>query len=265
MNASYLRLIPALAAVAAVVPSALAVGGGSPAGPALLPDLEQETPSQLVVTRGGHSWRLGFRSAVRNVGAGPLIITGHRLGHAQKTMDADQEIVHTDGLERVRRTGRLRYVRSPDHQHWHLLRFDEYELRRPGAGAPVVRDRKTGFCLGDRYAVTTRALAARPPEPVYTRNCGLERPGLLGVREGISVGYGDNYNANLEGQYLPLDRVRRGRYLLVHRVNADHRLRESSYDNNASSVLLRVRWRRGVPRLTILAVCPGSDRCPAPR
>ena len=49
--------------------------------------------------------------------------------------------------------GKVRYVVSPDHRHWHLLGFDHYALRRPGSRAPVVRDRKTGFCLGDRYAV----------------------------------------------------------------------------------------------------------------
>ena len=74
-----------------------------------------------------------------------------------------------------------------------------------------MRDRKTGFCLGDRYDV---AHAPRSPpsrrEPVYRSRCGLEQPGLLGIREGISVGYGDDYSANLEGQYLPLNGLRRG-------------------------------------------------------
>ena len=32
---------------------------------------------------------------------------------------------------------------------------------------------------------------------MYTGACGLERPALLGLREGISVGYGDDYRATL--------------------------------------------------------------------
>jgi hypothetical protein len=258
------RLVPALAAMAVVVPAALAVGGAPPGGVALLPDLDQEMPTQLVVTRAGHTWRLGFRSAVRNIGAGPLIIDAHRLG-GEKTMVGNQMIVRSGGPRSlVRGTARLRYVKSPDHQHWHVLGFDRYELRRPAGTEALVRDRKTGFCLGDRYDVTTRTLPARPPEPVYTSRCGLERPGLLGVREGISVGYGDDYGANLEGQYLPLERLRRGRYLIVHRVNADRRLLESSYDNNASSLLLRLRWRHRVPRIRVLAICPTSEQCAPP-
>jgi hypothetical protein len=259
------RLAPTALAIAAMVPAAIAASGSQAQGARLLPDLDQEPPTGLIITSSGHAWNLGFRSAARNVGDGPVIITGHRPSHMQKTMTADQTIELTSGpSEVVKGTGHLRYVKSPDHQHWHLLHFERYELRRVGARRPAVRDRKTGFCLGDRYAVPNPpVLPARAPEKVYASACGLERPGLLGVKEGISVGWGDDYAANLEGQYLPISHLRRGRYLLIHRVNTDHRLLESSYANNAASALLRLRWRSGVPRITILAVCPDSARCRA--
>ena len=73
------------------------------------------------------------------------------------------------------------------------------------------------------------------PEPRYTSRCGLGEPELLAIQEGISVGYGDDYTANLEGQYLRLTGLRAGRYVLVHTVNAKHRLRELDYSNNSSS------------------------------
>ncbi len=56
-----------------------------------------------------------------------------------------------------------------------------------------------------------------------------------------------------------------GRYLLVHRVNVGRRLRELNYDNDAASVLLRLHWQDGVPRLTVLAKCPDSAECDRPR
>jgi hypothetical protein len=262
VNRALIRLIPAVAGIAAIVPVALAASGMQPPPTSMLPDLDQETPTELVLTKAKDGWRLGFRSAVRNIGAGPLIIDGHRPAPTQRTMDADQILLHTSGARSVvPGVGQLRYVRSPDHQHWHLLGFDQYELRRPHGVRAIVRDRKSGFCLGDRYAVMPRTVSAWARQPVYTSHCGLERPGLMGVREGISPGYGDDYSANLEGQYLPLRRVRAGRYLLVHRVNADRRLLESSYDNNASSLLMRLRWRHGAPRIRVLAVCRDSDRC----
>jgi hypothetical protein len=177
-------------------------------------------------------------------------------------MEADQ-LVERDGApqEVLPGAGQLRYVVSPDHRHWHLLSFDRYELRRSGRSVAAVRDRKTGFCLGDRYPATQRRLPGAPASPLYTGRCGLEEPGLLGIQEGISVGYGDVYQANLEGQYLPLTGLRAGRYLLVHRVNAEHGLRELDYTNNAASLLLALRWRRGAPMVRVLKACPDTARC----
>lgn len=124
----------------------------------------------------------------------------------------------------------------------------------------MVTGRKTGFCLGDRYRAPIR-LPAAPPTPVHTGRCGLQRPDLLQIRVGISVGFGDDYSAFLEGQDLSLDGVRDGRYVLVHRVNADRRLQETSYDNNAASLLLEVQRVDGVPSVRIIAKCEGTDRC----
>ena len=102
-------------------------------------------------------------------------------------------------------------------------------------------------------------MPAKPAEPVFTSRCGLEQSSLLSIREGISPGYGDDYAANLEGQYLPLSGLRPGRYCSCTSVNADRRIRESAYDNNASSLLLSLRRRDGVPRMRVLAVCPDTE------
>jgi hypothetical protein len=252
------RLLPPLVAGLLLGTAALAVSSGTPEGAPRLPDLDQEAPSRLIVTHAGRTWRLGFRSAVHNVGDGPLLIEGRRPSRGERTMLASQ-VIERDGapMDVVPGVGRLRYVRSPDHEHWHLLRFDRYSLRQVGRRHARVEDRKSGFCLGDRYA----AAGGPPTGAVFTSRCGLERPGLLGIREGISVGFGDDYAANLEGQWLPLNGLPAGRYELVHRVNADHRLREISYANNTASVLLRLRWRKDGPYIDILAECPRGARC----
>ena len=259
----------ALGVAAAVAPPP---GGAAvvAAGADLLPDLDQEVPSRLEVAvsrgpDGRRSYRLGFGSGVRNVGAGPLTIEGRRAAGAGG-MVARQLIAQDGGAapRPVGGAGTLRYVRSLDHQHWHLLAFDRYELRRAGGSRVVVRDRKSGFCLGDRYRVTTRPVPGAAAGPTYESRCGLRRPDLRAVREGISVGYGDFYAAHLEFQDLPLDGLRGGRYVLLHRVNADRRIREARYDNDAASVLLSLRWRNGVPHVGVLASCPDSARCKRP-
>jgi Lysyl oxidase len=263
--ASAARPVAALLALIATIVAILVLPGASPgAGEPRLPDLDQLPPSRLVITRAGPAkrptYRLGFRSAVSNVGAGPLVIVGRRPSAASPTMVADQLVDGDPGTppQTVPGVGDFRYVVSPDHRHWHLLGFDTYSLRRAGSDVPAVTDRKTGFCLGDRYR-TLRPPPAAPPK--YTSRCGLGDPGLIGITEGISVGYGDDYAATLEGQYLPLSGLGAGSYVLVHRANARRRLRESDYANNAASLLLRLRLRDGRPSMRVLRVCPDTDRC----
>ena len=204
------RVLPVVLTISACVTllSAVDWSDAAAAGSGRLPDLDQETPSELTITRTGSVWVLGFRSAVRNVGDGALVIDAHRPTPGTDTMTADQ-LIERDGspAELVSGVGRLRYVVSPDHRHWHLLGFDRYSLRRAGSSVAAVRDRKSGFCLGDRYRIDRR-LPAAPAEPRYTSRCGLAAPGLFGLQEGISVGYGDDYPAYLEGQYLRLSGLR---------------------------------------------------------
>ncbi|HET6944455.1 MAG TPA: S8 family serine peptidase [Gaiellaceae bacterium] len=276
-RARMLGLVLGVVVLALTVVVSVAGAGARPAGQApapaeLLPDLEQELPSDLTVTRSGPAtaprYSLGFRSAVRNVGNGPLVIRGHRDDGQTPTMTADQAIERSDGSESlVPGIGSMRYVVNPDHQHWHYLGFDRYqiyELRRARASTAVERDHKTGFCLGDRYEVTTAPVPNRAPKPSWLGRCGLGDPSLLSIEEGISVGYGDSYAAFLEGQDLPLDGLSDGRYVLVHRVNTDRKIRELSYANDAASILLDLRWHGGVPNLRVVLMCPDSATCDDP-
>ena len=143
-----------------------------------------------------------------------------------------------------------------------LAPFEDYELRRPGSRRGV-RSGKQGFCLGDRYP---SPLAPRhaPSRPIHTTACGLDSPAKLRLVEGISVGYGDDYPATLEGQSVPLAGLPAGEYVLVHWVNGARRLLETDYSNNAASLRLRLTWRRGEARVRTLRTCPGRTACPRP-
>lgn len=232
----------------------------------LLPDLDQAAPSALSIVRSGDSYRITFLSAVDNLGSGPLILEASRPSRATPTMTTRQVVRSSDGSSRRIALGsELRYVKAETHAHWHVLGFERYELRRAEDEGPVGRDVKTGFCLGDRYdANADDRLPNEPPGAVWTEECGRGRPGLLRLTQGISPGYGDDYVPKLEGQYVDVTGLPAGRYLLVHRVNADRALRESDYGNNAASVLLALRRPTGdIPTITVLARCPESESCPA--
>jgi hypothetical protein len=252
-------------AAAALVTLAVAACGGESAAPSteLLPDLDQAPPAAIsVVVRGGRE-RLVFLSAVENVGAGPLLVAGRRPSTAQPEMAARQIVRNA---ERTVRTytldARLRFVVSETHRHWHLLGFERYELRTRD-GNTVGRDRKTGFCLGDRYdAHADSRIPGEPPRAVWTQECGRGQEGRLRILEGLSPGFGDDYVPRLEGQFIDVTGLPAGRYVLVHRANPARDLLESSYANNAASALLELdRDGRGRASAAVLATCPDSARC----
>src|SRR5919204_732453 len=194
--------------------------------PELLPDLVQRPPTGVRLRDG----RLAFFSRVDNVGLGPVEIVARRATR----MRADQLIRLSGSGIRVREgVGRLRYVRSRGHAHWHLLGFERYELWR--SDRLLVRDRKTGFCLYDRVVVGKQRV-----QPHFLRDCGRGKPDAEEVHAGISPGFGDAYDPWLEGQSLDVRGLAPGVYTLVHRVNADRRLRELRYDNDVARVRIRL-------------------------
>jgi Lysyl oxidase len=250
-------------AVAACFGVAIAMGsGGGQQDAAFLPDLDQGHPRDLVVRSQGRSYRLGFRSTVNNSGQGPLVIRGAR-GRG-KEMRAEQVISLTGGGTRLRRgAGSLRYVRAAGHQHWHLMGTQRFRLL-DGRGRPLrARVTKQGLCLGDREPADRGEPRPRS-EPVYTGRCGLNKPGLQQVEQGISPGYSDPYPPSVEGQEFDITRLRAGRYMLVHRADPLGRIEESNESNNAASAAISLRrGRNGPPRVRVLRHCRDSARCSA--
>ena len=239
-------------AVAVLAAAFASCEGGADRPAEVLPDLDQVAPRALsVVVDGGGRERLVFISAVENVGRGPLVISGTREETLEPEMSARQVVTQAGGgtVERPLRL-RLRFVVSETHRHWHLLDFESYELHTI-AGDLVGDDRKTGFCLGDRYNADGRVrIPGEPPQAVWVGNCSKDKPERLRVTEGISPGYGDDYVPRLEGQSIDITDLPAGRYVLRHRVNVGHALRESSYEDNGAFVIFDLRWSRaGTPRV----------------
>ena len=243
-----------------------------PASPELRPDLEQQAPSELelktVATgeRKRKRFLLGFRSATDNIGEGPLSVFAFRQSPVVPTMRASQRVrLIGGGIRTYPRVGFLRYTYSASHDHWHLLGFQRYELRRADDHRLVVRDRKSGFCLTDRWGNAAQGFVGRRPRPVYTDYCERSNTGALIVSQGTTVGYSDVYPAHFHGQNIDVTRVPGGVYVLVHRASPNLLIRELRYENNAASLRIQLSWPRGKrkePTVRVLARCPATERCP---
>ncbi len=81
----------------------------------------------------------------------------------------------------------------------------------------------------------------------------LHKPAMLQVRQGISVGWGDDYGAFLEGQSIDVTGLPSGTYRLTHTVNASGRLRERTRANNSASVRIALYRLNGMLRVRVLA------------
>jgi hypothetical protein len=212
-------------------------------------------------------WALTFYSAADNIGDGPLIVTGLRTS-AQDALNADQVVEMSDGTEKTYPSvGTFRF--STSHHHWHLLRFQRYELRRAGSGKVLRRDHKAGFCLGDR-AHSPLLLGAGRKRAARTfgfeGECDEDQPDALTLREGLSIGWKDDYKPLIHGQFLPVSGLPAGSYVLTFRANEEGRLKELRTDNNASSAQLRLAWPHGAsrrPTIKLVHSCYGSASCPA--
>src|SRR5581483_5153931 len=100
----------------------------------------------------------------------------------------------------------------------------KYELRKASDYSFVAPDQKAGFCLGDRYTPNPDGTRNEPPPvsgPYTSDDCQPGNTAALSVLEGMSVGYGDDYSPQLEGQYIDVTGVAPGQYVVVHRVNTD--------------------------------------------
>jgi len=328
--------MPVLRAVpAALVAVVLLAAPGSAQKPALmLPDLDQapiacpggwsEDPttckdwdvcmvadarartSDCVIAGRIRAVRLRFTTSVDNVGDGPLVIYARRSSVRQEHMRVRQAFADAAGSLPTRYAAAQRalpdpkrnyayYEPTPTHQHWHLMNFEHFELRR-FSGPTVVRDRKNGVCLGDRYATPNAASLARRPGSSKTTlgrlhrelshntgvrpssyNCQMGRTASSNIRElreGISVGSGDDYTFAVDYQWLDITRVPSGTYLIVARANPNGALRETRSDNNAASLVVSIQWPKGAskaparitdpPQVRLLASCPDSAECSPP-
>ncbi len=140
--------------------------------------------------------------------------------------------------------GCMRY--HPAHNHWHVLDFASYELRREPSGTLFAHSRKVGFCLTDAR------IAFPGPVTPTTSTYPINPPGAVGCdavsTQGISPGWADAYVLALPGQDINVTGVPRGHYCLTTRADPTGVLDETDEDNNVRRVRLMLRPSKLVVR-----------------
>jgi hypothetical protein len=256
------------------------------------PEKAPGNPNACVTSGPISEVRLRFTSSEENVGDGPLLVYGHReagqemMNVRQAFADRKQRFPSSWATAQRPASGHIFYDSHLSHQHWHYLDFDHFALRTVGGdNSEVVGDRKSGFCLGDRYVIAGPRPAAAVNDDdhnpmnrlhleLQANECEKQSTDITDLREGISVGRGDDYAYDIDLQWLDITHVPSGVYDLVNSANTDRSLLEKSYSNNSASATMSIQWPDGAqqppavitapPVVTMLKSCADTARCAVP-
>jgi Lysyl oxidase len=191
-----------------------------------------------VSSRGSHTL-LHFTSLMPNVGQGDLVIGDP----AQCPSLFHQSECH----------GHLHFKEYADYRLWTLSGYANWVANRQmsqptdtGINATLlasarqtgalIEGRKQGFCIIDLVPYSTN-----PPPAKYTECGALGHPG----NQGLQVGWADSYTRGLDCQFIQIDGLRRGTYVLENHVNPEQLLPESNYMNNSAAVQFDFIPKRG--------------------
>lgn len=202
----------------------------------LLPDLVAHVPTDLALigSREAGTLRLKFTTRFSNMGEGPLEVRAES-SEASQSERLVQVLYHRssdDPLSLQPVVGR--YTFDQAHGHLHLERFARYELWSVDSMgdllAPLVSNPKVGFCLLD--AELRHPDMAATEEAVYW--------GCRSEVQGVSVGWGDLYAAQLAAQDLNVSELPDGHYALINIINYGETLLEGDYTNNRAETHLQL-------------------------
>jgi hypothetical protein len=238
------------------------------AGPSsLAPDLVTlpMTQESLAIGLEGPRTLLRITNEIANSGSGPLEVVPGPVssgcdGDADPAndRDANQRIYDdadgsggyepgVDPLGLERRFGCMRF--HPAHDHWHVLDFARYDLRREPSGKRAVRKRKVGFCLADFRRVFEGP--SSPLDPVYPIE-PAGQPAQRGCQafetQGLSSGWADVYLLDLPGQELNITRLPRGRYCLISTADPRGLISERDESNNSTELRIQLRPKARIAR-----------------
>ena len=198
----------------------------------LLPDMRASAPKQLYITSASGTKKMRFDTTFTNIGDGPLEMTGKNDEERGVTV-ATQRIKTKDETVEELQIGE--FVYHPGHKHWHVDRYALFELFSiDEAGNPkevLASTDKFSFCIWDEHT-SDLSLPNAPQTRQYLR--------CITNIQGNSVGWGDTYTANIEGQEITIAGIPDGDYMVKSTVNADRSIIEKDYSNNSATLYINI-------------------------
>lgn len=260
-----MRASPITKAVSGATLALIMLGGSAPAladtGPCgqanggTLPDLSVDRTvlkNSIVVTREkfrqsscsvvegftrtpGPATLLRFTTSTPNTGAGDLVIGNPQQCPGLFELSACHEHYHFHDYAENRlwtEAGWSKWIAARDLRQPVSARHNAVLLADAVKAGELLVGYKQAFCMIDslQYSPTAN------PTPKYTECM---------TNQGISAGWTDRYDLRLDGQWIQVDNLKEGLYVLEVHVNANHGLSEESYENNSSAVTVRYTPPRG--------------------
>jgi hypothetical protein len=202
------------------------------------PDLRTLPPKDLKIAYVNGTKVLRFSNTVWNAGPGPFE-TRPRMTK-DGTLEADQWLY--DGSGNHAGTVEIGTYEFHDaHGHWHLTpAFAKYELL-DDEGKVKKTGQKTTWCIIDGLQVDATVPHATSTKK-YT-DCGQNS--VTGpATQGLSVSWGDVYKYTLPDQWVEVQGLPDGYYILRSTANPADRsgtIQETDLNNNSNQVRLRIR------------------------
>jgi hypothetical protein len=216
-----------------------------------LPDLMNIIPHHVHVQEQKQKSRLMFTVGIANVGYGPLeVAPAAALTDPKLLVTANQNVydgpTNQMGSVVCRRSLADAFIFHPEHNHWHLVGVNGFEVRPAldgGVGGVwdkkklIGEAKKESFCLIDYVKMNEVQLAVLGitlPPRVYFDCFGVH---------GISRGWVDYYHHATHGQHIDITGAPAGVYYLVITANPLKLFLESNYENNRAWVSFRLEYK----------------------
>ena len=272
MDAStYLRINRTAASTALLATAlvfSLSASAACPSGQTeLLPNIRALPPHTISMLDASN---MRFGATSWNSGAAKLELVARNPvtdPDGQVRQPVDQRIYCSGGAFYDRSAGKAEYHAA--HNHVHYNDYANYILERAdGTTQNPRKGTKTTFCIMDNSGVNTQ-LRGASGSAVFNW-CPTQDPSFN--MQGMSVGWGDTYAANLPGQSLLIGDLAPGMYRLRHVFDPKNLIAEQSETDNESCKLIeigdglsgRYATDRGPclapPAPTISSIVPGTAK-----